>query len=168
MAAKRWGLIVLGIVIFVVVVGVGLIVTAGYLFSRQVEVQTVSTESPDAEFDKTLAQFEGQKPYIEIPSPSDDTPPTVHHEQEKAQAQPLNTIHLLVWDPGERKVTRVNLPYWIVRLRGNRPLNLSSRQSGFRSGVRLQVTPEQIERHGPGLILDLNTRTGERVLVWVD
>ena len=168
MAAKRWGLIVLGIVIFVVVVGVGLIVTAGYLFSRQVQVQEVSTENPDAEFDKTLAQFGGQKPFIEFPSPSDDTPPTVHHEQEKPQAQQLNTIHLLVWDPGERKVTRVNLPYWIVRLRGDRPINLSSSHSGLRSGVRLQVTPEQIERHGPGLIMDLTTREGQRVLVWVD
>jgi hypothetical protein len=168
MAGKRWGLIVLGVVIFVIVVGGGMIGTAVYLLSRQFEVHSVPASSPEPEFDKVLAQFEGQKPYIEIPSPSADTPPTVHHEQEKAQAQPLNTIHLLVWDPGERKVVRVNFPFWIVRLRGDRPLNLSSSQSGLRSGVRLQVTPEQIERHGPGLIVDLTGRVGERVLVWVD
>ena len=62
---KNWGLIILGIVIFVVIVGAGLIATIGFVMYRQMDVQTVATNSPEEEFRKARARFEGQVPFIE-------------------------------------------------------------------------------------------------------
>ena len=45
------------------------------------------------------------------------------------------------------------------------PIQFSAYASGLdEEGVSLR--PEDIEKYGPGIILDTRTRDGERVLVW--
>ena len=85
MAKKNWGLIILGIVIFAVIVGAGIIGTFGYIVYRQMDVQTVDLASPDEEFAKALARFEGQVPFIELPAGPGEGAPVVHREQMAAR-----------------------------------------------------------------------------------
>jgi hypothetical protein len=166
MAKKKWGLIVLGIVIFVVIVCVGAVGIVGFLTYRQMDVHTTTTASPDEEFAKALAPFEGQAPFIDLPARRGEGTPVVHREQEGKEPIPLSTLHILAWDPGEKKLVRLSLPFWILRLGGNRPIRMNSGQGFLDANVRLDVTVEEIERHGPGLILNYTAPRGERVVVW--
>jgi hypothetical protein len=45
---------------------------------------------------------------------------------------------------------------------------LSNRDTPLSADMSLNVTADELERHGPGLILDYTTPGGERVLVWAE
>ncbi|RPJ85563.1 MAG: hypothetical protein EHM13_00615 [Acidobacteria bacterium] len=169
MAKRRWGLIVLGVVIFVVVVGVALIATIGFIAYRQFDVQTVETANPDQEFDKVLARFEGQQPLIEV-DPEGGTA-EIHRERQRQSSTNLSNIHVLVWDPSEEKVRRFSMPFWLMRLTGGKGVSVNEGDAGdgFTFGkVKMKITAADLEKFGPGLILNFEDRGGERVIVWTE
>jgi hypothetical protein len=165
MATKKWVPIVVGIVIFVVLVGVGLIGSLVYVVSRQVKVQTVSAASGQADFDRMAERMAGQKPFIELPAPDSDAEPVVHREMETHGTGSISTVHIRVWSPRDNKLARVDLPFWLMRLGGNHPFTFNT---GLMNEMRLQVTPEEIDRRGPGLILSWTDRHGTRLLIWTE
>ncbi len=165
MATKKWVPIVVGIVIFVVLVGIGLVGSLAYFVSRQVKVQTVPAEQGQAEFDAAVARTAGQKPFIELPAPGSDALPIVHRELETHGTGSISTVHIRVWSPAEKKLARVDLPFWLVRLGGSKPFTVNA---GSMNEVRLQVTPEEIDRRGPGLIVLWTTSRDSRLLVWTE
>lgn len=168
MAKKSWGLIILGIIIFVVIVGAGVIGTFGYIVYRQMDVRSVPAQSPDEEFAKERARFAGQVPFIELPGGDVESAPIVHREQEAKEPATLTGLRVLAWGPRDRKLVRLMLPMWLLRLSGTRGVHLSNRDTALSDEMSLNVTAEELERHGPGLILDITTPHGERVLVWAE
>jgi hypothetical protein len=167
MATRKWLPVVVGIVIFVIIVGIGLIGGLVYVVTRQVQVQTLSSEGGRAEFDRMRASFDDQQPFIELPAGDAEGQPTVHRELEKQAPGKIGTIHMRVWEPREGKLVRLDLPFWTVRMMGSKPITFRTNDSDF-GGFTLKVTAEDIERRGPGLILDHGTPRGERVLIWTD
>ncbi|MFB3854400.1 MAG: hypothetical protein ACE148_11325 [Vicinamibacterales bacterium] len=168
MAKPRWGLIVLGVVIFVVVVGVALIATIGFIAYRQLDVATIETSDPDEEFDRVLARFQGQQPLIEI---DDDGDAAINREAQGKPAGALSNIRFMVWDPSEGKLVRFSLPFWLFRLTGGKGVTISEGggDDGFRFGkVKFRMTAADLEKFGPGLILNHEERGGERVIVWTE
>ncbi|HOC16950.1 MAG TPA: hypothetical protein PKK95_01720 [Vicinamibacterales bacterium] len=169
MARRNWIPIVVGIVIFVAIVGIGLIAGAIYLFSRQVEFQTVETAHGEQEFRKLQAGFEGQTPFIELTGDGefDEARAVVHRELAKGTTGEVSTVHIRVWSPEEGKLISLDLPFWMVRLMGSKPINFETGEGGF-NRVSLRVTPEELERRGPGLIMNHTAPRGESVLVWLE
>jgi hypothetical protein len=165
MATKKWVPIVVGIVIFVVLVGIGLVGSLAYFVSRQVKVQTVTAEEGQAEFDRLVARMAGQKPFIELPAPDSDGLPVVHRELETHGTGSITTVHIRVWSPGQKKMARIDLPFWFMRLGGNKPFTVNA---GSMNEVQLHVTPEEIDRRGPGLIVLWTTSRESRLLVWTE
>jgi hypothetical protein len=165
MAKKKWVPIVVGIVVFVVLVGVGVCGSLAYVISRHAKVETVSLEQGQAEFDRLVARMAGQKPFIELPAPDSDAEPVVHRELETHETGSVKTVHIRVWAPEEKKLAVVDLPFWVMRLGGNKPFTINA---GSVSDLTLQVTPEEIDRRGPGLITLWNGRRGQRLLIWTD
>jgi hypothetical protein len=169
MAKKTpWGLIILGTATFVVIVGVALVVVAGYFVYQQFAFQATPTTrvAAEAEFEAIVRKFEGKKPFLEIV----DGEPVINREfqaERHDRAEPLQAVHVVVWDPNEEKLVRLNIPFWLLRMTKGKPIKLSAGDEEFgHSPVRLNVTAEDLERHGPGLILDHRETSGERVLVW--
>ena len=172
MAKKKasWGLIILGIAIFVVVVGVGLLGVAGYFIYQQFAFQatTATAVSAEEEFTKAAARFAGQKPLLEIV----DGEPRLN----KARVKPggklasIEALHLLVWQPDEKKLVKLNIPFWILRMTRGKPIRLGSRHGGDEGdsgdSMRLNITAAELENYGPGLVLDHTDTGGDRVLVW--
>lgn len=70
-----------------------------------------------------------------------------------------------MWNPRERELVRASLPSWLLRLRSG-PIQLGHDLSGSHDRPRLTATA--LERHGPGLLADFTTPSGERVLVWAE
>jgi hypothetical protein len=166
MATRKWVPIVVGVVIFVVLVGAGLVGGLVYVVSRQLHVQKMTAGSGQAEFERVAATMKGQKPFIELPVDGEGEG-RVHREMETREPGSISTLHMRVWVSDEKKLVQLDLPYWLVRLGGNKPLKLHTTDRAF-EGVDLTVTPEEIERRGPGLLLDFTTREGHRVLVWTE
>jgi hypothetical protein len=164
---KNWLLIVLGIVIFVVIVGIAAVVGFGFWMYRQMGVTTLDTRDPDPAFEEARAPFKGQMPYIELSTDNQEEKAVVHHELEKTEKTPLNRLRIVAYDPGKGQLVRLQLPFWIVRLGGSgHTFRLHAANTPFASGMELSVTPDDLERRGPGLILDQKLRDGVRVLVW--
>jgi uncharacterized protein YneF (UPF0154 family) len=165
MATKKWVPIVLGIVIFVVLIGAGLIGGLVYVVRRDVKVQTMTSAEGQAEFDQMVAKMAGQKPFIELPAPDSDGDPVVHRELETHDTGSISTVHIRVWSPREKKLVRVDLPFWLMRLGGNKPFTVNA---DLMNDVTLHVTPEEIDRRGPGLTVLWTSSRGSRLLVWTE
>jgi hypothetical protein len=168
MAKKpSWGLIILGIAALVVIVGVGLVAVAGYVIYQQFAFQTTTTSASSAEdeFKQVAARFADQKPLLEIR----DGEPVLNrqHRGSSAKAQPIEALHIIVWQPDERKLVKLNIPFWLLRMTKGRPIRLSGHGDGGESDpVRLNITAEDLERYGPGLVMNHKDSGGNRVLVW--
>jgi hypothetical protein len=165
MAKKTsWGLIILGISAFVLIVGVGLVAVVGYVIYQQFAFQATSTTELKAEQElkRVIAEFDGQKPYLVIK----DGEPVISHEKGPGSGRPVETLHIIVWKPDEQKVVRLNVPFWLLRMTKGQPIKLSSNPDPDGEPMRLKITAEDLERRGPGLILDYKEASGQRVLVW--
>jgi hypothetical protein len=165
MAKKTpWAVIIIGSAAFVLVVVVGLVAVAGYVIYQQFafKATTASEQMAEKEFEQVAAQFSGQKPYLVIRHGS----PVVSEEKGPQPGKPVEAIHILVWNPDDQKVVRLNVPFWLMRMTKGHPIKLSSTQDSEGNPMRLHITADDLERRGPGLILDHKEASGERVLVW--
>ena len=165
MATRKWIPIVVGIVIFVVLVGIGLVAGFAYLVASHVKVETMAPEQGQAEFDRLAAKMAGQTPLIVLPEPGSDADPVVHRELETHDTGSISTVHIRVWSQNEKKLARVDLPFWLIRLGGNKPFTINT---GSIDELTLHVTPEEIDRRGPGLILLWTSARHSRLLVWTE
>lgn len=159
-----WAVIIVAASAFVLIVGVGLVGVVGYVIYQQFAFQAKSaTEmSADEEFAEIVAKFDGQKPYLVIK----DGEPVVSDAPAAAPGKPVEALHIIVWDPDERKVIKLNMPFWLLRMTKGQPIKISSNDDPHGQPVKLHITADDLERRGPGLILDHKEASGERVLVW--
>jgi hypothetical protein len=165
MTARKWIPIAVGIVIFVMLVGAGLVGALIFVVTRQVDVKSMSASGGQEEFDRLLASKAGQKPFIELPSPGSRGAVVVHRELATGDTGSVATLHVRVWSPRDKTFVKIDLPFWMMRLTGNKPITLNA---GSLRAVTLTVTPEAIDRRGPGLVLNWSGRKGERLLVWTE
>jgi len=83
----------------------------------------------------------------------------------KSGAQP-SKLGVLLYRSSEDKLVQSDIPFWFFRLKGP-AARLALRGSGFDMD-RLGITPADIARQGPGLILDEASSNGDRLLVWAE
>ena len=165
MAKKTsWPVIILGISAFVLVVGVGLVAVVGWVIYQQFAFQakTATEVSADEEFARVVAKFDGQQPYLVIK----DGEPVISGAPAAEPGKPVEALHIIVWDPDEQKVVRLNMPFWLLRMTKGQPIRISSDDNLSGDAVKLKITADDLERRGPGLVLDHKEASGERVLVW--
>ena len=156
----------------IIIVGLFAIAAVGgtaYFFYRHIHSEFTPPENADAEFAQTRARFANQKPLIEIRK---DDEPILHRElvpEAKAAGKPLVSLRVLAYDTRARKLVKVAIPFWLMRLApsGKRVSFLSDNGIDFDSD-RVHLTLEDLERRGPGLILDQADRRGSQVLVWTE
>jgi hypothetical protein len=166
MTIRKWIWIALGVAVGLAVIGVALLGAGIYLVARNVRVEPASALSAEQEFDLALQRFAGQKPLVRVDGNDwtilpDSRPETGH------DAGHIEALQVLVWDPGEGRLARVRVPFWLVRLAGPGTIKLSPHHGGL-DLERLSVTLDDLELHGPGLILDLVEPDETRVLVWAE
>ena len=130
----------------------GMITLVVLVSQSAVDVRTVSRESADAQLDAVRAHVGGVPCANRSPSdtatPRDGTP---------------STVHMLAWEREDERLVRVTTPYWALRA-GAWKLNAVRAVAPPLQYVRLA----DLERCGPGLIVDRRTAGGGRVLVWLE
>lgn len=161
---RRWILIVVGIVCFIFFLGVGAVIFSVAWFRQHLNVTTVSHASAVQQFDAVRAKFSGQRPLLEM---RDGEPAFVAERRDEPRSNvQLTTLHLMAWDEDEEHLVTFSLPFWLLRMKSG-PIGFSS----YASGVdRISLRPDDIERHGPGLIFDATEehRGRGRVLIWAE
>lgn len=160
---KTWVWVVLAIVVIGVL---GIIAMAGvglYFFSQHIDTKTVSPANATRDFEQVKVRFTGQRPLIELDdhgrylrSNTDRKPP--------ANSKPPESINVMAFDPDEGRIVRVNIPFWLVRMKmSGTTIDFNGNHMNLED---LKLTVEDLERFGPTLIIDHRNTSGERVLVW--
>jgi hypothetical protein len=158
---KTWVWVVIG-VIAIGILGIVAMAAAGLWFVRShVDVRTTTAAAASSDFESVRQRFSAQKPLIEL----DDHGEFVRANTDRpAGTVRPQTLNVFVYDPEEEKSVRMELPFWLLRLKsgGTR----FSMGGGNVDLAKLRLTVEDLERFGPTLILDQKDHKGARVLVW--
>jgi hypothetical protein len=176
MASKTptWVWVVLGIVGFFVLAGVGLVGGGILMVRRHIHTEFAEKQTAEQEFARQRARFAGQQPLIELrKTVQDDDKMVFHRPPESAPRRTdLQTIRVLVYDSREGRLIHIDVPLWVARLLpSNRDRSGRGRVSfggdtfDFESG---NLTLDDVERHGPGLVVDGIDSRGAQVLVWAE
>lgn len=108
------------------------------------------------------------QPYLEI---TEDGTVHVHRELEGPEPVTLLGLHVLAWEPDHGRLLSVRFPWWFVRLKMSSAFNLGTITSAMAhdwGNLDLRVTDEDMERLGPGVVLDHRTADGARILLWTE
>jgi hypothetical protein len=163
MAKKRsWLPIVAGIaVLLVFMVVAGLFVLASVVRDR-VEIDRGQTaETAGVEFDRVRQRFADPSPMLTFDG---ETARLSDEAKSRASTASLDSVHILAWDPRDGELARFSLPFWLLRLQ-SKPFQIGDMVSGFEDRG-MTITVADIERYGPGVVLDYTDGRGARVLVW--
>jgi len=166
---RTWVSVLIAAIIIVGILAVAAVGGTAYFFYRHINASFTPPEDADTEFAQARARFAGQKPLIEIRK---DDEPILHRDvvpPRGAARTQLVALRVLAYDNRARKLVRVSIPFWLLRLApsGRKVSFLNDSGIDFDSD-RVHLTLEDLERRGPGLVLDQADRRGSQVLVWTE
>ena len=151
------GVVIVGLLAIAVVGGTAL------FFYRHIDAKFTAQENAERTFAETRARFAGQTPLIELSSGDE---PTVHHPS--GSRRDIQALHALAYDAASGKLTHVDVPGWLLRLMsGGGHLRLAN-MDAFGDDDTAKLTLEDLERHGPGLVMDVRRHRGSQLLVWTE
>jgi hypothetical protein len=161
---RTWVWVLVGVLFVLVVLAIGGIVFSVALFRQNMSVSAMSESGATEQFDAVRARFKGQEPLIQI---VDDRPQYVADRATRAPSTtPLQRMHIMAWDEDDEQLVTFSLPFWLLRLKSG-PIELSAYSQGWDDrGVSFRI--EDLERAGPGIVLDVNERRDGRVLIWTE
>jgi hypothetical protein len=164
---KTWISVLIASVIIVGILAAAAIGGTAFFIYRHVNTEFTKTENADQQFKEARARFAGQQPLIEIRK---DDEPLLHRDELHASQSTakLETLRVLAYDTHEEKLVRVSIPFWLLRLAPSRHMTFLSDSGIDFDSDRVHITLDDLERRGPGLILDQADRRGSQVLVWAE
>ena len=162
--------IALGVVCLVVMVGAVVAGGLAYVVYQQFALKQTVVEPTDAakEFDLLRARFH-DSPHLQFTWKPDGRPDVTLRRPQTPSAVSLTAMHVTAFDPKERHLVRVTVPFWLLRLtpewkmhmHGTEMLNDLDTPSG-------RLTPADVEALGPGLLVDDKQPDGTQVLIWTE
>ena len=158
---KTWVWIVVGVVALGILSLVAMAAAGLWFAKTHINIRSASPIAVSEDFARIRKQFASQKPLIEL----DDRGHFEHANTDRPSGpHPPQALHVMAFDPDEGKVVRMEIPFWLLRLkmRGTR-FSIGGDSIDLKD---LRLTVEDLERFGPTLIVDHKARSGERVLVW--
>lgn len=160
---KTW----IWIVAAVVIVGIlGLVAMAGvgfYFASQHIDTRTASPSSAAKEFEDVRAQFQNQPPLIELDDRGHFRRANTRRTPPAAVKSP-EQLHVLAYDPDDGRIVRLNIPFWLLRLKmAGATVDFNGRQMDLED---LKLSIEDLERYGPTLIAEHRAPDGSHVIVW--
>jgi hypothetical protein len=166
MAIPRWAIAVI-VLIGLCIIGIIAMAAAGvYFVTQQVQIRDASPASADRLFDENRDRFKGSPPLIELDVDGEILRSHIAEARRDraASTSRLEGLHILAWDADDEKVVRLEIPFWLLRLKKG-PIDVFSETAGLRR-ADLRLTVNDLEELGPALLIDHRGRRGDRVLVW--
>lgn len=163
---RRWIPIVLGILFLLVCLAIGAGVVAFSLFRQNVEVQTTDTTTATSAFDEVRQRFGNRPSLLEVRDGK------LRHAAPVTSAAAsmavLEHLHILAWDPDDNHLARVTIPFWLLQMKTT-PIRFRDYAHDLDDEDDAdEVTIQELEAYGPGILLDHTSPVGQRVLVWLE
>ena len=165
--------VIVGVAAALVIVGLAVLSIGVWWASSLYQSEQADQTRADAAFGEIRARFPGIEPAFQIRDRR-----LVIARQAATVTLPTTpaAVHLLVWQPRERMLSRATLPLWISKI-ATEPLPLEALtgvgEQGLgaileaqRRGSELNVRISDLEGYGPTLLLDGTTPDGKQVLMW--
>jgi hypothetical protein len=143
---------VVGVFVLLCVITVSCFV---YMAMSAFRTEEVDQAQARAAFEEVRARFPGVTPAFELRDR--DEPAVVRQPLATAASPEPKSVHILAWDPDEGQLARITLPFSLLKL-SNDPIEFE--------GVSLNM--EDVQRYGRTLLLDGDSKDGDRILVWTD
>ncbi len=158
----RLGGLAAGVVVLALTVLVGFVV-------RHRDATPVTTTAAQAEFERLRAQFAGQTALVDMQARSSRSPATA------ASARPLRAFHTVIFDRrGGDRLVEVSVPFWLGRTYARHDGSFAwLGELTFLDDTEFDPEPlrlsiDEIERHGPGLLVDYRHPGGGQFVAWVE
>ena len=111
------------------------------------------------------APFVGDEPLVGLTRENGDIQVEVLRRDQPSDVRP-RWLHVMVWDPSEERLVNVRVPLWLLRFGDNATVNFSETDGDVVGD--LDLTLDDLDHHGPGLVLDYQDADRERVLLWAE
>jgi hypothetical protein len=161
---RTWLWVLLGIFLFFVIVAAGGLFFAVSFFRQNMQVTPMNAASAQQEFEAVRARFAGRQPLFQLVDGGAKM--MSDRGSESPAPAPPSTMHILAWDDGEEQLFRVSVPFWLLRLKSG-PIEIASYAQGL-PDRNLTFRVEDLERHGPGLLLDLPHQRDGQLIIWAE
>jgi hypothetical protein len=155
---------IVGVVVMLVIV----VIVTGVWFVRSL-VDNVNMDQTAAT--KTLedvrARFAPATPALDL-RPGGVT--LVRHPPDTAPPGELKTLHILRWDIHQQRLSRLDVPFWLLRMK-EMPIEVfysdeASSGTGLRVRTPSTIRVSDLERFGSALLVDGDMPDGGHVLIW--
>jgi len=83
-------------------------------------------------------------------------------------AAKLDRLRVLAYDTRANKLVNVSIPMWLLRMAPTNKFSFMKDNGIDFDSDRMQISLDDIERRGPGLIFDQADRRGSQVMVWAE
>jgi hypothetical protein len=153
-----WTAVIGGVALLAIGAAVGMVVW------QHTAITKPAAPEAEAAFASIRDRYKGRPPLVEIKN----TGPLmidarVNRLPESAPRHPVRHFHVIVWDSRGGSFVRSSVPVWWMHFSGNSLLT--------RLGVPLgdlSLTVADVERYGPGIIVDFQPPGGGHMLVWTE
>lgn len=159
---RTWVKVVIAVVVLAGLFVAALIAGGAYVVSRQLQVAgDVDATGAREAFEEVRARFVGEEPLVTIDG---DRLTVVELERRMASytGPTPQTLRVLVWSEDDGKLVRLAIPFWLLRLSRDQPMNLE-----LDGMERIRITPAELDRAGPALVLD-HRKDQARILMWTE
>jgi hypothetical protein len=163
---RTWVSVLIAAVIIIGMLAAAAVGGTAFFFYRHVHTEVTPNDHAEKQFADARARFAGQQALIEIQK---DDRALLHREVIPASGSParLVALRVLAYDTHGSKLVNVSIPFWLIRMAPSRRFSFINSGVDFDSD-RVHLTLDDLERRGPGLILDQADRRGSQVLVWTE
>jgi hypothetical protein len=165
MSIARFGLLAVGIGATMAVIA---LIAGTAFFVRHHQSERASAQTAETEFQRIRARFADQRPLLDMHERRSGDVPGPH------AGTPLHSFNTIIFDTrGGERLVRITVPYRFARQFG--------RGKGFRwlgqltflddtefDPEPIQLSVAQVERHGPGLMVDYRHPSGGQFIAWVE
>jgi hypothetical protein len=161
---KKQQTILLAVLASVAVMAIAVVAAAVWIFTSLVHNEEMNEGAAVKTFDEVRARFGGITPVVDL---RPDGPMLLRRPPDTDPPSELKTLHILRWSLQDETMSRVELPFALLRLRGGLfRVRTEPDETGRSVSMSLQVS--DVERYGPTLLVDGSMPDGGRVLVWSD
>ena len=158
---RTWVKVTLGGVVLVAVALVAAAATGAFFVFRHMEKRAGSEADAAQTVEAVKARFGSRPPLIEIVDPQ--RADIRINRPAEASASPVDTLHVVNWKSDTGELIRTDVPLWLMRFS---TLNIAS-HLGI-APEKFRLTLSDVQRYGPGIVVDYGSQGAFRVLVWVD
>jgi hypothetical protein len=158
---RTWAKVTLGVAALVALAYLALAGTGAYFVLRHLDTRSSTEAAAMRELDALRGRFGARPPLVEI---ADARSGDIRINRDPGtDAKAITTLHVLAWKAESHELVRMEVPLWLARFSA---LNVLSKLGVGPAKLRLSV--QDIERYGPGVVIDFGGSGADRAVVWTD